>query len=96
MISSRSNRNVKTVFVTGLVALSVLLSGCNNTAQREPVNEGRMNTALITSFNDTAMENAIITQRTLYPYHFMTDSDQLNELGNATFQSLQAERQSRC
>ncbi|MFH1371881.1 MAG: hypothetical protein ABII09_11440 [Planctomycetota bacterium] len=40
-----------------------------------------MNAGLITAFNDTAMENAIIAQHTLYPYHFVNNSDQLNELG---------------
>jgi hypothetical protein len=40
-----------------------------------------MNAGLITAYNDTAMENAIIVQHSLYPYHFVNNSDQLNELG---------------
>jgi hypothetical protein len=72
---------VRTVLTSELVVLCVLLCGCNGNARREPVDEGKMNAAPINAFNDTAMENAIIAQHTLYPYHFVNDSDQLNDLG---------------
>lgn len=80
MISSKNNCVMKTAFVIELALLCVFLYSCNNT-HREPVNEGQMNAGLITAYNDTAMENAIITQHSLYPYHFVNNSDQLNELG---------------
>lgn len=38
-------------------------------------------TAIIHSFNDTAINNGIIAQHTLYPYHFVQGSAELNELG---------------
>ena len=81
MIKNRSNCIVRTVLTVNLVVLCVVLCGCNGDARPEPVDEGKMNAALINSFNDTAMENAIIAQHTLYPYHFVNDSDQLNDLG---------------
>ncbi len=72
---------MKQAFVIELVVLCVLLNGCDNTAKRAPVNEGLMNAGLINAFNDAAMENAIIAQHALYPYHFVNNSNQLNELG---------------
>jgi hypothetical protein len=81
MILSRNNRIVRTVLTAELVVLCVLLCGCNGNARREPADEGKMNAALINAFNDTAMENAIIAQHTLYPYHFVNGSDQLTDLG---------------
>ena len=80
MISSKNNCVTKTAFVIELALLCVFLCSCNNT-HRKPVNEGQMNAGLITAYNDTAMENAIIVQHSLYPYHFVNNSDQLNELG---------------
>lgn len=71
---------MKTAFVIELALLCAFLSSCSNT-QKAPVNEGRMNAGLITAYNDTAMENAIIVQHSLYPYHFVNNSEQLNELG---------------
>ena len=78
MISSKNNCVMKTVFVVELALLCVFLGSCTH---RKPVNEGQMNAGLITAYNDTAMENAIITQHSLYPYHFVNNSEQLNELG---------------
>lgn len=71
---------MKTVFVIELALLCVFVCGCNNT-HKEAINEGQMNAGLITAYNDTAMENAIIAQHSLYSYHFVNNSDQLNELG---------------
>jgi hypothetical protein len=36
---------------------------------------------LIKTLNNIGVENAIVTQHTLYPYHFVADGAQLNELG---------------
>jgi len=40
-----------------------------------------MNSQLINTYNDIALENAIISQHTLYPYHFVKNGAELNELG---------------
>ncbi len=80
MISTKNNCVVKTVFVIELALLCVFLCSCNKT-HKEAINEGQMNAGLINAYNDTAMENAIIAQHSLYSYHFVNNSDQLNELG---------------
>jgi hypothetical protein len=72
---------MKQAFVIELVVFCVLLSGCETTAKKPPVNERLMNAGLINAFNDAAMENAIIAQHTLYPYHFVNNSEKLNDLG---------------
>ena len=42
------------------------------------------------SYNDVAIENAVIRQHTILPYHFQQNSDQLNELGNRDVDILAA------
>jgi len=36
---------------------------------------------LINTYNDIALQNAIVSQHTLYPYYFVNNSEKLNELG---------------
>jgi len=66
-----------------MVLSCILLSGCCNDANNssESFDDRKLNEGLINSFNDTSMENAIISQHTLYPYHFINDSPNLNDLG---------------
>lgn len=71
-----------------LLAVAVLCGawmGCESDQPKEspaPQPSAReVNTALINSFKDTSIRNAIIVQHTLYPYHFVADSAMLNELG---------------
>ena len=40
-----------------------------------------LNVRIVRALNDAAIKNAVITQHTLYPYHFILNSAQLNELG---------------
>jgi len=65
------------VLITGLFC--GLLVGCYETVEKSP--ETMVNTTLINSLNDMAMENAIISQHTLFPYHFIENAAELNELG---------------
>jgi hypothetical protein len=81
MTSSKNNCIVKTALVVGLVLVCILLGSCGKSVRHERIDEGKMNAGLITAYNDTAMENAIIAQHTLYPYHFVNNGTQLNELG---------------
>ena len=81
MTSSKNNCIIKQAFVIELVLLCILLCSCGKTTHSERINESKMNAGLITAFNDTAMENALIAQHTLYSYHFVNNSAQLNELG---------------
>ena len=55
------------------------LPGC---AQDQKVAQDRpLDLLLVRLVQDTALKNAVIAQRTLFPYHFVPDSDELNDLG---------------
>jgi len=58
--------------------LCSVLVGCEKSV-REP--EKSIDAELVKTLNNIAVENAIITQHTIYPYHFVTDGEELNELG---------------
>jgi hypothetical protein len=47
-----------------------------------------INQQLVKSYNDIAMQNAIISQHTLFPYHFITNGAELNELGRRDIAAL--------
>jgi len=57
----------------------VLMAGCYQSVQKSP--ERAINTELVNSLNDIAMENAVVSQHTLFPYHFIENAAELNELG---------------
>ena len=63
------------IVILGAITISVV--GCCAGAP----DDRAVNTALICSYNDIAINNAILVQHTLYPYHFVTDAPVLNELG---------------
>jgi hypothetical protein len=64
------------------VSLFVLPVGCQEEAKPPAGPDPRqVNIELMNAFNDIAMQNAIIAQHTLYPYHFINNSARLNELG---------------
>ena len=62
------------------------MNGCLDT-ERVQKNESdrQINSQLINTYNDIALQNAIIRQHTLYPYHFVDNSDKLNDLGIRDF-----------
>ena len=68
--------------VIGLLCVA-LLGGCNNAQTSEPnsIDRSELNRAVLESYSDLAIQNAIITQSTLYPYHFVSNSARLNTLG---------------
>ncbi|MHC4700438.1 MAG: hypothetical protein ACYTFQ_07670, partial [Planctomycetota bacterium] len=49
-----------------------------------------MNSRLITSYNNIAIQNAIISEHTLFPYHFVNNGEELNELGERDLAVLTA------
>ena len=59
----------------------LLLTGCVETL-KEGHDSHLVNSSLINSYNNMAVQNAIISQHTLYPYHFIKNGAELNELGN--------------
>ena len=69
------------VLTLGFVLICIVGVGCDEPVQPPPVNKSEVNAELISAMNDMAMENAIISQHTLFPYHFINNSDKLNELG---------------
>ncbi|MEX2219257.1 MAG: hypothetical protein WD749_10925 [Phycisphaerales bacterium] len=80
--------------VAALLAASAALSagGCQNKHGTTPIHDdrGAYNIWTIETVNDGSVRNAVIAQHTLYPYHFVDFSDQLNELGRRDVQVLAA------
>lgn len=64
-----------------MCVICVAMAGCGGNAKEPTLDRSRINIGLINSYNDLAMQNAIITQHTLYPYHFVKNGTELNELG---------------
>ena len=56
------------------------LAGCNE-QQAAKQKDGNLDVELVKTVNNIGVENAIITQHTLYPYHFTANAEELNELG---------------
>ena len=47
-----------------------------------------VNKQLINTYNDIAVQNAIVSQHTLFPYHFVENGAELNELGQKDLAAL--------
>ena len=62
------------------VLFCILIVGCQEKMEEGPGNH-LVNSQLVRSYNDIAMQNAIVSQHTLFPYHFVTNGAELNELG---------------
>ncbi len=74
---------------SGVVAICLvggLLSGCEED-QRTAADQ-RFDREMVRTLNNIGVENAIITQHTLYPYHFAVDGEKLNDLGQRDFAVL--------
>ena len=69
------------------VLFCILTIGCQENMEEGP-NKHLINSQLINSYNDIAMQNAIVTQHTLFPYHFVTNGAELNELGRRDLAAL--------
>ena len=90
VVSSQRNSFAKTCLIVELLLVCVLICGCEEAPQPEPIDKSAVNTELINTYNDISMENAIIAQHTLYPYHFIRNGEQLNELGERDLSILAA------
>jgi hypothetical protein len=65
----------------GVICLAcVLLIGCEE-QQAAKESEKNIDVELVNTINNIQVENALITQHTLYPYDFVTDGAALNDLG---------------
>jgi hypothetical protein len=90
MTSSKTNSFAKACLIVELLLVCVLICGCEESLQPEPIDKSAVNAELINTFNDISMENAIIAQHTLYPYHFIQNGGQLNKLGERDLSILAA------
>ena len=61
-----------------LAAVMLVLAGCEANQTTEPK---AVNPWLVNTVNDMAVRNAIIRQQALFPYHFVVNGAQLNDLG---------------
>jgi hypothetical protein len=66
---------VVTIGCAGCLAL-----GCQERVSREEAGR-RFDMELVNTLNNVGVEQAILAQHTLYPYHFVVDGEELNELG---------------
>lgn len=67
--------------ITLLVLYCVLPLGCQEENMDKRPAERQMNSMLINSYSNIAIQNAIISEHTLFPYHFVKNGAELNELG---------------
>ena len=73
-------RYKKTVLMMGLLCC-VILIGCQEELASPTVNTSQVNRKIVDTYSDLAIQNAIISQHTLYPYHFVNNSPMLNGIG---------------
>jgi hypothetical protein len=74
---------------SGVVAICLvcgLVSGCPEDARTAA--DKHFDTEVVKTINNVGVENAIITQHTLYPYEFAVDGEKLNDLGQRDFAVL--------
>jgi hypothetical protein len=69
------------------ILFCILTIGCQEDMQKNP-NNHVVNSQLVKTYNDIAMQNAIVSQHTLFPYHFVTNGAELNELGQRDLAAL--------
>jgi hypothetical protein len=67
---------------TTIAACLLIAGGCGKRLKPTVRDDrGFMNTWIVESMNNEAVDNAIVSQRTLYPYHFVSGTPVLNNLG---------------
>ena len=73
-----------------LLAATLLMAvlGCESVEQLMRVDKAYVNAKLVRSVQDTAIVNAIVRQHTIFPYHFVQNSSELNGLGQRDLQVL--------
>lgn len=69
------------------VLFCALIVGCEENIHKNP-DDHLINSQLIRSYNDIAIQNAIVSQHTLFPYHFVANGAELNELGQRDLAAL--------
>ena len=69
------------------VLFCIFTIGCQEDMEKSPSNH-LINSQLVKSYNDIAIQNAIVSQHTLFPYHFVKNGAELNELGQRDIAAL--------
>lgn len=64
-----------------LIALTAALAGCASQGAKGPQRHAALNTALVERLHAGSVENAVIRQQSLFPYHFVAETAELNGLG---------------
>ena len=72
-----------------VVVCAILAIGCEEEIVRtqEP-DTSLADRAIVDSYSDLAIQNAIIAQHSMYPYHFVVNGAQLNALGELDIEVL--------
>ena len=70
---------MRSLWAVVICVACVLMVGCEDQAEKQ--SKKNLDVELVNTLNNIGVENAIITQHTLYPYHFGVDAGELNELG---------------
>ena len=75
--------NTKNMLIVMSTLCVVFMVGCQDEMVDgpSPIDKGAVNRAVVDTYSDLAIQNAIIAQHTLYPYHFVPNSVDLNDLG---------------
>lgn len=74
----------KQMFIAISLVSVILLSSCQEqqvTAPSPYSDNDEVNRAILDTYSDLAIQNAIIAQHTIYPYHFVANGVDLNALG---------------
>lgn len=73
----------KKVLIAMSLVGAILIIGCQEQqiADPNPVDKNAFNRAVVDTYSDLAIQNAIVAQHTIYPYHFVANSVELNDLG---------------
>ncbi len=61
-------------------SMCCFLMGCEDRLSKEKVSQ-KIDVELVNMLNNIGVEDAIIAQHTLYPYHFVAYGNELNDLG---------------
>jgi|GEM_PF-4805929 len=98
-MSNMKEATVMKSFLTVIMVLPVaLVVGCSTwrmccdrpLTDLDPEERRFANKLMADSFSDESIKNGIVAQHTVYPYHFVADTAELNELGERELEVLAA------
>ncbi len=78
---------MKMYMIIAMCLLFVSMIGCSEVPEK-PQYGRAVNSGLVKTYNDIAIQNAVISQHTLFPYHFVNNAMELNELGDSDLKVL--------